>query len=91
MMISIAQLARVREFLGGVLEGLGLDAYLFEIEPRDGQWEMRVECAIQGGWESVNRTLDGDLLLKSIEDEQLKQRLIAELEQSLGHCVRRDG
>ena len=45
MPVSINDLALAREAVSKVLEELQLDAYIFEVEPREGQWEIRVECA----------------------------------------------
>lgn len=57
MTLSIAELARAREATTELLDELGLDAYLFEVEPRDGQWQLKVDCAIaaEGAWESLLR------------------------------------
>jgi hypothetical protein len=89
-MTSIAQLAMQREYLRGLLDGLGLDAYLFELEPKEGRWELILECAIQEGWETVNIPLDAETLNASCKDEKRKQRLIDELSLRLGHCKRRN-
>lgn len=45
-MFSGKELTQARETVASLLETLGLAAYLFEIEPREGRWEVRVECAL---------------------------------------------
>lgn len=86
-----AQLAMIREYVNGLLDGLGLDAYLFEIEPRDDEWEVKVECAIEDGWTNVSFMLNGDRVEASYDNEQLKQQLVDELSQSLCECKRKNG
>jgi hypothetical protein len=46
MMLSERELTQARETVASLLETLGLTAYLFEVEPREGRWEVRVECAL---------------------------------------------
>ena len=43
---SIVELAQIRELVTKILDELQLDAYLFEVEPREGQWELRVKYHI---------------------------------------------
>lgn len=86
-----AQLAMVREYVNGLLDGLGLDAYLFEIEPHDDKWEVKVECAMEEGWTNVSFMLTGDTLEASSNNEQLKQQLVDELSQNLCACKRKNG
>lgn len=91
MTTTTAQIAMIREYVNGLLDGLGLDAYLFEIEPHDDEWKIKVECAIEQGWTNVSIMLDGDSMQASCDNDQLKQQLIDELSQSLCDCKRKNG
>jgi len=77
-------LIRAREVIGSVLEQLDVDAYLFEVEPREAQWELKVECAIDEGWGSFTLALD-EPLLKS-ESEQAA--LLEQCRTALATCKR---
>ena len=91
MTTSTAQLAMIREYVSGLLDELGLDAYLFEIEPRDGVWELKVECAIAQGWYNVTIMLEAHELQASGDNEQIKQSLLNELNKKLRDCKRQNG
>ena len=42
MPLSTMELAEARQAVADLLEQAGLDAYLFEVEPRQTQWELRL-------------------------------------------------
>jgi hypothetical protein len=54
-------LIRAREVIDTLLQQLDVDAYLFEIEPKAQQWELKVECAVEEGWGSFTLALDEPL------------------------------
>ncbi len=57
------RLDEATETVRGMLEELGLDAYLFEVHVREGRWEVRVECgAPDGPWQMTTLEIDGDAL-----------------------------
>jgi hypothetical protein len=88
MTLSIAELARARETTAELLDEMGLDAYLFEVEPRDEQWELKVECAVEeeGAWESFALSVPKEILLASRDDALIRQRLLAEWRGRLSAC-----
>jgi len=87
MSLSILELARAREITAELLDELGLDAYLFEIEPHDDQWELKVDCAVEtaGAWESTTLSVPKEILLAS-RDAAIHRRLLAEWRGRLGAC-----
>lgn len=89
MPLSMNELARAREVAGAILEELGLDAYMFEVEPGDRQWEIRVECAVQGGWEVVRLRAAKEYLLRGDEDAVAHQVLLDTWREALSACVRK--
>lgn len=95
MTLSIIELARARETAAALLEELGLDAYLYEVEPRGDRWEVKVECAADGGdvWGRVAVSLPKDTLLNLPDDVGAHQRVLDEWRQRFSACkVRgRDG
>ncbi len=88
MTLSITELARAREVTAELLDDLGLDAYLFEIKPRDELWELRVECAMvsEGAWESTTLRVSKETLLMSHDDASIHQRILAEWRSRLVAC-----
>jgi hypothetical protein len=89
MQVSLIELARAREVVGSVLEELQLDAWLFEVEPREGQWEIRVECAVAGGWESCRLSAEKDYLLRGADDAVVHEVLVDSWGEALSACLRK--
>lgn len=87
MTLSTVELAQARTAVAALLEQLGLTAYLFEVEPRDGAWEVRVECATAAKeWQSVVFPVDREQLGASIADETLRRKLLAQWAKHLAAC-----
>ena len=89
MELSARELAQAREVVQRVLDELGLEAYLFDIEPQEGQWEVRVECAVEGGWESCRLSADREYLLRGADDAVVHGVLIDNWREALAACRRR--
>ena len=79
MALSVSELAQAREITSELLDELGLQSYLFEVEPCDEQWELKVDCALDrnGAWESVSLPVPKDMLLASREDAAIHQRIVS--------------
>lgn len=88
MTLSMRELAQAREVVGRVLEELSLEAYLFEIEPHEGQWEIRVECAVDDGWETCRLSADKEYLLRGADDAVVHEVLTDNWREALSACRR---
>ena len=88
MSLSILELAKARDSASRILAELRLDAYLYAVEPRDGTWELKIECAceIDGGWEMVNLQIPKRMLLDDFDDENAKQDLYDYWKKKLSAC-----
>lgn len=86
MPLGMVELARAREAAQDVLEALHLDGYLFEVEPGEAGWRVRIECAIPGGWETVELEVDADTLVASRNDSALRHMFIEAWRPRLAHC-----
>lgn len=87
MSLSIAELARARETTAELLDELGLEAYLFEVEAFGDQWELKVDCVVDAGnaWESTTLSIPREILLAS-GDAAIHRRLLADWRGRLGAC-----
>jgi len=85
----MVELARARDVVARVLEELRLEAYLFEVEPREGQWEVRVECAMADGWTTCRLTADREYLLRGMDDAVVHQVLADDWGEALAACRRK--
>lgn len=86
MTVTSAELALADQAAKALLEQLGLSTYLYEVEPRDGAWVLRLDCAAPDGWQSVTLALDKAQLLTSLEDTRVRDDLLAAWRRRLAGC-----
>ena len=91
MSLTTVEIAKARDVASKILDELLLDAYIFELEPRDDVWELTVECAcdIDGGWESITLQIPRKILLDSFDNETAKERLFEYWKKMLAGCKSR--
>lgn len=78
MNISTRRLTEAKEATAGLLEQLGLEAYLFDVEPRDGPWEVHIDCPVGGAWLSVTMAVDVARLLSSRWNAGVREEVLKE-------------
>lgn len=75
MVLSGVELSRAREAAGALLEEVGLENFLFSVDPREEGWEIKVEHPVAEGWERVTIPIDRDLLIASGTDGSARKAL----------------
>lgn len=75
MILSSAELAAAKDAAGAVLDELGLKAYVYEVEPQEREWRIRVDCATAEGWQSLSLSVDKQTLLASRTDAAIRSHL----------------
>ena len=92
MPISTLDLAKARESANTILEELQLDAFIYEVEPRDDVWELTIQCAcdVDGGWETITLQVPKRMLLDSFDDNKAKQHLFEYWKKMLADCKLRE-
>lgn len=83
---SARDLLRAKEAAEALLDELGIDAYLFEVEPRNGPWLLKVDCAIEDGWQSTAVPFDKDDLLASRRKAGIRTSLLDSWRSKLAAC-----
>lgn len=83
MDLTSRNLVEAKETVGNLLEQLGLTNYLFEIEPRDDRWEVRVECAHNSAWQSSIFTVEDTALRACRTDRLVRDHMLSELHKHL--------
>lgn len=87
MPYSTQELIDAREAAQSLLDRLGLEAYLFEVEPRDDAFGLHVECAAEGDtWERVQFPVEVDRLRATRYDDIAAAQLLADWQQALASC-----
>ena len=88
MSLSTIDLAKARDSANAILEELQLDAYIFEVEPRNESWELTIECAceIDGGWEIIKIQVPKQMLLGSFDDDKARHHLFEYWKKKLVGC-----
>ncbi len=84
--ITTRDLAQAKEAVGLLLDELKLSNYLFDVEPRSGPWEVRIDCAAGGVWHSLTLAVDLAELIKVVADLAARQKLLGRWRSALGAC-----
>ena len=88
MTLSMTELAEIRDVVGKLLDQLRLVAYLYEVEPKEDQWEINVECAVgDNNWETVRLTAEKDILFHGADDAVMHQVLLDNWSEALAVCT----
>jgi hypothetical protein len=78
MNLTGKNLTEAKETVGNLLEQLGLSAYLFEVEPHENFWEVRVECTLDSGWQSSVLNVDDNALRACRTDRIFRDQMLSE-------------
>jgi hypothetical protein len=84
--VSTREFTEARQAVADLLEELGLEAYVFEIEPRAHQWQVRVDCGFSGGWQSTTLAIDVARLRDSRSNKILRAQLLKDWGERLAAC-----
>lgn len=89
--ISTRELAQAKEAVNALLEELKLPAYLFEVEPRTGPWEVHIDCAAGDVWQSLTLPVDVTELVETLSNPAARSRLVTKWRAQLDACVKTPG
>ena len=73
---SYESVEHARDAVGVLLDQLGLDAYLFSVDPHDATWEIHLEYATDAGWIKRVLEVDTSMLIASFSDHSARSRLV---------------
>lgn len=86
--LSIRGFVAARQATEVLLNELGLRNYLFDVEPLDDGWEVRLECQAGEGWKTMRLTVDGQRLEDSLGDAETRAQLLMAFRERFGACRR---
>jgi hypothetical protein len=84
---TIRTFVEARTAIERVLDALGLGTYLFDVEPREDGWEVKVECQGREGWRVVSVDVERDALGRSLHDGAAREQLLARFRDRIGECA----
>ena len=84
MQLSTADLAFAREASADLLASLDLGSFLFDIEPGEERWKLKIDHAVQDGWQTVTVPVQKAMLLAARRDPQVRAELLATWAAALG-------
>ena len=87
MALSTIDLAKARDTIAGLLEELAPETYLIEVEPRDSQWEIKIECAVKEGW-AVPLSISKERLLAFSEAADVHEQVLRDWQGKLAACIK---
>jgi hypothetical protein len=75
-MASFAKdLRSARATVERVLHEIGVEDYVYTVEPKESGWSLRVEYPVHDGWQETRVPLDRDELRASTHDSDARRRL----------------
>ena len=87
MPLSVDELVDARETVRSLLDDLQIGSYLFEVEPKEDDWEVHIDCRAGDDWQSTVVRV-GRTRLASIGKEPTgREQLLAVWRRRLGACT----
>ena len=88
MVSPILDMPGTRAAVERVLNELGLDAFVYTVELKEAGWELRVECALEEGWQVITLPVDPGKLVASFSDAGAREKLRAAWLPHFRACVK---
>jgi hypothetical protein len=85
----MTEILNAREAVERILEEAGLRAFVYTVEPKAEGWRLSIDCAAEGGWQSITLPVDGAELGASLHDRALREKLRRQWEPRLRACATR--
>lgn len=85
--ITTRELAQAKDAVSILLEEIGLSTYVFEVEPRNGPWDVRIDCATGGAWQSLTLSVDSSELIEVVTDSATRRKLLQRWRDALAACA----
>jgi hypothetical protein len=82
--LSTVDLAFAREASADLLASLGLETFVFDLEPGEERWHLKVDCAVDDGWQSVTVPVQKAMLLAARQDPEVRAQLLATWAAAIG-------
>ena len=88
-LLSSQDIQGAREAVERLLGELGLRAFAYTVEPKQGGWSLRIECATDDGWRESTLAVDPVELRSSLSDAAAREKMRANWQARLRGCAKR--
>lgn len=88
-MSSVLDIRGARAAVEQVFDELGLGAFVYTVEPKENGWELRAECAVEEGWQTIVLPVDPADLTASLSDPGVRRELCTAWAPHFRACVKR--
>jgi hypothetical protein len=78
----------IRAAIERILDELELRAFIFTLEEKERGWELHVECATNGVWQTIALSADPADLLASRHDATVREQLRDAWRERLRECAK---
>lgn len=78
----------IRAAVERILDELELRAFIFTLEAKEHGWELHVEWATNGVWQTISLPADPADLLASMRDATVRERLREAWRERLRECAK---
>ena len=75
MTYQVKDIRNARMAVEGVLDGIGLRAYVYTVQPRERGWTLCLEYPVHQGWRQATLHVDPGELRASLDDARVRRRL----------------
>jgi hypothetical protein len=86
---SAPEIRNAREAVERILDELGMSAFVYTVEPKERGWVLSIDCAADGGWQTVALPVNPAELGASLDAAAVRDKLRAEWEPHLRACIKR--
>jgi hypothetical protein len=76
-----------RKAVERVLKEIGVRGFVYTVEQKEAGWVLSVECATDGGWQTLSWRVDPAELNASLGDSAVRAKLRADWEPRLRACA----
>lgn len=88
-MNSALEIRDARAAVEQIFGELGLRAFVYTVEPKEGGWELRAECAVEEGWQTIVLPVSPADLTASLSDPRARRKLCSVWAPHFEACVKR--
>lgn len=81
-------IGNAREAVERLLDEMGLHAFVYTVEPKEGGWSLRIGCSMEEGWQETTLAVNPVELRAALRDPAVRAKTRADWEARLSACAK---